>query len=283
KFPGNMLERPALLINPWAVRTTETGEQHARPGEDFREVGKSIAPQSIPPEARPDPNAGWAQSGRGGVADPGLLAGASGGMLNVIPDQDGVVKLTAKDIGPHAMIHVVAVDPLGTTSRSITLAEKGAAFADLRLKSGLDPARHFTQQQQVSVVGKGQEFAIADVVGSRFQMYDSLAKVYGFYSTLSKDPTLAEFGFILTWPKLKLEEKRALYSKYACHELNYFLSKKDPGFFAEVIQPYLRNKKDKTFLDHWLIGSDVSGYLKPWEYGRLNTVERVLLAQRMTG
>ena len=39
-------------------------------------------------------------------------------------------------------------------------------------------------------------------------MYDSLAKVYGFYATLSKDPNLTEFGFVLTWPKLKPEEKR---------------------------------------------------------------------------
>ncbi len=29
KYPGNMLERPSLLLNPWAVRSTETGEQVA--------------------------------------------------------------------------------------------------------------------------------------------------------------------------------------------------------------------------------------------------------------
>ena len=27
QVPGNMLERPSLLLNPWAVRDTETGEQ----------------------------------------------------------------------------------------------------------------------------------------------------------------------------------------------------------------------------------------------------------------
>jgi hypothetical protein len=26
KYPGSMLERPSLLLNPWAVRGTETGE-----------------------------------------------------------------------------------------------------------------------------------------------------------------------------------------------------------------------------------------------------------------
>src|SRR5207253_281194 len=102
-------------------------------------------------------------------------------------------------------------------------------------------------------------------------------------ATLSKDPNLAEFGFILTWPKLKAEEKKALYSKFACHELHFFLFKKDPQFFADVVKPYLRNKKDKTFLDHWLLGDDVTGYLQAWDYGRLNAVERVLLAQRVQG
>src|SRR5207248_643104 len=27
KYPGNLLERPSLLLNPWAVRSTETSEQ----------------------------------------------------------------------------------------------------------------------------------------------------------------------------------------------------------------------------------------------------------------
>ena len=27
KFPGNMLERPSLLLNPWAIRSTETSQQ----------------------------------------------------------------------------------------------------------------------------------------------------------------------------------------------------------------------------------------------------------------
>src|SRR5262249_19200048 len=58
---------------------------------------------------------------------------------------------------------------------------------------------------------------------------------------------------------------------------------KDPAFFNTVVKPYLANKKDRTFLDDWLIGSDVSGYLDPWRHARLNAVERVLLAQRLAG
>src|SRR5262249_6002947 len=122
-----------------------------------------------------------------------------------------------------------------------------------------------------------------DAAASRFEVYDSLAKVYALYSTLSKDANLAEFAFILNWPTLKPEEKRTFYSKYACHELNFFLAKKDAEFFGTVVQPYLRNKKDKTFLDHGLLGEDLGEFTKPWQYGRLNTAERVLLAQRLAG
>src|SRR5262249_18726007 len=123
-----------------------------------------------------------------------------------------------------------------------------------------------------------------DITSSRFEVYDSLAKVYTLYATLNPgESKLAEFAFVLNWPNLKPEEKRALYSKHACHELHFFLAKKDPAFFRDVVRPYLANKKDKTFLDRWLLEEDLSAFVQPWQYGRLNTVERVLLAQRLPG
>ena len=36
KFPGNMLERPSLLLNPWAIRGTETGQQVGARGGSVR-------------------------------------------------------------------------------------------------------------------------------------------------------------------------------------------------------------------------------------------------------
>src|SRR5207248_9491354 len=129
--------------------------------------------------------------------------------------------------------------PLNTTYRSTTLPEQPARFVDLRLRSGLDPKGHFTQQKQVSILLLGQPFVLEDVAGSRFEAYDSLSKVYGLYATLSKDPKLGEFAFLLPWPKLKPEEKRALYSQYACHELHFCLVKKDPAFFTTVVLPSL--------------------------------------------
>ncbi len=156
-------------------------------------------------------------------------------------------------------------------------------FVDLRLINGLDPAKHFTEQKQISIVGKDGKFILSDITTGKFEAYDTLARVYSLYATLSNDPKLIEFSFILNWPKLKQEEKQAMYSKHACHELNIFLLRKDPQFFAQVILPYLANKRDKTFVDQWLLNNASGSYLEAWEYGRLNIVERILLSQKIQG
>src|SRR5262249_31394298 len=161
---------------------------------------------------------------------------ASAVLTNLVPDKEGIVRVSRKEIGAHAMIHVVAVDPVSTTSRSFTLPEMPTKFLDLRLHTGLDPQSHFTQQKQVNVLNPGQTFTLEDIAASRFEAYDSVSKLYTLYATLSRDPKLAEFSFVLTWPTLSPEAKRALYSKYACHELHFFLAKKDPAFFRSVVK-----------------------------------------------
>lgn len=281
RYPGNMLERPQFLLNPWAIRSTETGEQLAEAGQAFGGTGSAVPGAAVdaPPPSMPANPIG--ESTTAGFANLDFLAEASTVAVNLVPDKDGIVRIPRKGIGPQSMVHVVAVDPLATSLRSISLPESVAKFADLRLAKGLDPARHYTQQKQVSILNPGQAFTLDDISASRFELFDSTSKVYALYATISNDPKLAEFAFVLTWPKLNDNEKRTLYSKYSSHELNFFLFKKDPAFFAAVVKPYLANKKDKTFLDHYLLEHDLSEYLKPWNYGRLNTVERILLAQRI--
>ena len=105
--------------------------------------------------------------------------------------------------------------------------------------------------------------------------------MYRALVAIRSDEDFLKFQFIGNWPSLQDKEKAELYSQYASHELNFFLSKKDPEFFAAVIQPYLKHKKDKTFFDHYLLEHNLERYLAPWEYGRLNIVERILLGRRI--
>ncbi|MEW6741411.1 MAG: hypothetical protein AB1486_01525 [Planctomycetota bacterium] len=276
KFPGNMLERPSLLLNPWAVRSTETGEQLAEEGEAFRKTGAGPrAGRGRPGPSKEEPAAG------GDFSSLDFLAEAAAVLVNLRPDESGTVHIARKDLGAHQEIHVVAVEPLGTAYRSVMLPEPKLSVRDLRLAQSLDPEAHFSQQKQISVLRGGESLVLGDFTASRVETYDSLARIYGYYLSLTSDPKLAEFGFVTNWPELKEEQKRDMFSRYACHELSFFLFKKDPEFFAKVIQPNLRNKKEKTFLDEWLLGDDLTRHLDPWAYAQLNVVERILLAQRV--
>ena len=107
--------------------------------------------------------------------------------------------------------------------------------------------------------------------------------MYALYATLSGDARLAEFAFVTTWPSLKPEEKRERYRKYACHELHFFLARRDPDFFRQAIRPYLANKKEKQFLDQWLLDADLAGYVRPWDFDQLNTFEQILLGRSIAG
>ncbi|MFM7071208.1 MAG: hypothetical protein ACKO38_05375, partial [Planctomycetota bacterium] len=276
KFAGNSLERPSLLLNPWAVRSTATGQVVAAAGDAFRGM-----------DARADGGADQlakraaGQVVTGDFANLDFLGEGGVAVLNLAPNADGVVVVPRAALKDASHFRIVATDPLQATGRSLSLPEAKPAFFDLRLAEGLDPAGHFTQRKQISLVGANEPFSLADIASSRFEYYDHLGRVHALYSTLTQEPRLNEFRFILDWPTLAAERKRELYSKHACHELSFFLYRKDPEFFAAVIKPYLANKKDKTFLDKWLLGADLSDYLRPWAHGQLNVVERVLLAQRI--
>ncbi len=279
KFPGNMLARPSLLLNPWAIRATETSTQDAESGDLFGAAGSDARSAAV----RHGGGTTLAQGMKSYFADLDFLGTGSAVLVNLKPNDDGVVEIPREQLGPHQSVHVVAVDPLSTTYRSASLAEVPRELVDLRLIAGLDPAKNFTQQKQISVVGAKKTFEVDDITSARFELYDSLPRVYALYATLSGDAKLAEFSFILNWHNLKPEERRELYSKYACHELNFFLKQKDAEFFDTVVQPYLKNKKDKTFLDRWLLGEELDEYLKPWSHAQLNVVERILLAQHVAG
>ena len=280
KFPGNMLKRPELLLNPWAIRKTETGVLSVQGGGNYGQAGggKDGAMKKLQElqSNQPAMVQGNVTSNYDFLPQPAML------LTNLIPDKDGVVVVPRKAVGSHQQFHVLAVDEQNTAYRQMAIEDQPMEFNDLRLlKAALNPAKDFAEVKQITLLFKDNTLTIEEMSSSKLEVYDRLAKAYSLYSTLSNNPTLAEFSFILQWPKLTDVQKRDYYSRYACHELNFFIFKKDPGFFEKVVGPYLKNKKDKTFLDRFLTGEDLSMYMKPWAHGRLNTVEQILLAQRI--
>ncbi|MCX6898257.1 MAG: autotransporter-associated beta strand repeat-containing protein [Verrucomicrobia bacterium] len=279
KFPGNMLTRPGLLLNPWEVRDTGLEELEQKQGEaaGFSRGGRVSAYGGGAQMGKPAQSA----AAGGAVAETNLdfLAASAPAIYNLVPDKDGVVRVDRKRLGDRQHVQVYAEDLANAVWRSFALPEAGTKFADLRLAQSLDPVKPFTEKKEITVLTPGQKLAVA----GEMEGYDTLGSVHALFTTLSNDASLAKFAWLLQWPKLKDDERRAKYSESACHELNFFLSRKDPAFFGKVVRPYLANKKDKTFMDDYLLGRNLARYREPWAYARLNVVERALLAQREKG
>jgi hypothetical protein len=282
-YPGNMLTRPGLLLNPWEVRDTDLDKLNQASGQMAGGTGggRGEGRGAAKAEAEPTNDAGPG----GAVAETNLdfLAESAPALYNLLPDKDGIVRIDRKSLGDRQNVQVYAEDLANAVWQSFALPEVPTRFTDLRLARNLDPVKPFTQRKEITVLEKGKTLTLADILTSELESYDTLGSIHALFTTLSGDPTLTKFAWVLQWPSLKDDEKLAKYSEFACHELNFFLAKKDAAFFGKVVKPSLANKKDKNFMDDFLLENDLVSYLNPTAYARLNIVERALLAQRIKG
>ena len=280
-LPGNMLERPEILLNPWAVRDTDAGAEELRKGEDFGRLapgsagGQRGGDRAVRRQPADDP--------AGSPRTVEFLAEAPAELLNLQPDENGELSIELEALGDRQHVHVMVVDPIGASYEHLSLPDRETRVRDLRLVNALDPQRHYTEQDSVSILKQGDKLEIPDILTSRFEVFDSLDAAYRYLLALRDDANLREFGFVVGWAGLEPARKRELYSEHACHELSFFLAMKDPGFFREVVRPHLANKRDRTFLDDYLLGAELGRYFEPFEYARLNVPERILLARRHPG
>ncbi|MEM9280921.1 MAG: hypothetical protein AAGA96_03780 [Verrucomicrobiota bacterium] len=284
KFPGNLLSRPGLILNPWELSETKTVIDDAEAGEAY-ERSKEKAEAERTGAAVPSDSSRGTLREQLGTRSLEFLARPTMVLHNLAPNEDGSVSIQLSDLGDRQQLHVLAVNESSTAylSHDLPEPEGGTPIRELELSESLDLSKNFTQRRNVTLLDEGRELLIEDLRSAELETYDTLGQVMGVLSAISEDPTLKEFMFLSGWPSLGMDQKRSLYSEYACHELNFFLANKDPEFFASVIAPYLENKKDKTFLDHYLLEHDLEKYLQPWRFSRLNLVERILLGRRLGG
>jgi hypothetical protein len=286
KFPGNLTPRPDLLLNPWALRDTATAIDEAEIGEEYQKKQDAAMSERAAAKSAADPVEQNLYLIENITPNLNFLRDQAPIVFNLVPDENGLVTIDRKDLGDRQHVHVLAVNAANAAYRTLSLAEgEGTAIRDLRLTRHLDPATHFSQRQKATILRAEQSLTLPDARSSELETYDTLASVYAVLAAVNggSEPAFAEFAFLLDWPTLPAERKREQYSKYACHELNFFLSRKDPAFFAETVRPFLANKRHKTFMDEYLIGADLAKYAQPWNFGRLNTVERILLGRRLGG
>jgi len=281
KYPGNMLERPSLLLNPLALDQDSWNQAIGLGGGAGGKFGGRAARSLDRDQGAGGPSTGGPMANAGVHANLDFLPRGSALLCNLTVDADGFVRVPLADLGDGQQLHVLAIDGSQAVYGTATRGERKLTPRARTLPQSLATDRHFVQQKGIEFVAAGETAALDDARSAQVEVHDSLASVYRLFATISQDPSLQQFAFVVDWPALEPERKLELYSQHACHELHFFLRQKDRPFFDEVVAPFLANKLDKSFLDEWLLDMDVSRYLEPWRFARLNLVEKILLAQRV--
>jgi len=283
KYPGNMLDRPSLLLNPlvldqesWNSAIGIGGGAGGKFGGRARGRRGGGADRRHQEQGQGGPNAGVS-------ANLDYLPEGSHLISNLTPDENGYVTIPLADLGEGQHIHVLALDGSQAVYDSLTRAETRLEARSRVLPKALPSAQHFVETRRIEFVAAGGEVALDPASAAEIEVQDSLASAFRLFTTVTNDSSLQEFAFLLDWPGLSRDQKLELYGEHACHELHFFLHQKDPEFFRTVVRPFLANKLDKTFLDEWMLERDLRAYLEPWKFARLNLVEKILLSQRIGG
>ena len=166
--------------------------------------------------------------------------------------------------------------------------ENDFKYAEVRLFPGLDVNKHFSEEREIILLNDKKEFVIRNFKNSQYHIFSSLKEIFGLYCTLSNNKNsnlLEEFSFLLNWNNFNENEKNEKFSKYFCHEFNFYLYMKDKNYFNKNIKYFIKNKLEKTFLDEWFLTEcneyDKREYLIKYynfdNFNNLNEFEKILL------
>lgn len=280
-YPGNMLDRPELLLHPWSVRDTGYSDfPEEEPMPSPAAEAEAAMDRAYHRSAEGAPRAGMAREPSPTGANYDFLAETAAVLLNLRPDENGRVTVDRRLLGGHSQVRIVAADPLQLVVRDIALPAAERFRRDLRLGAPLPADRRITRRNRATPVAAGATFTLPDLTTARYAVYDSVDSAFQLLRTLADDPELDVFSFLGDWAALSDGERERLYGEHACHELNLFLYFKDPAFFQRVIAPLLRQKLEPDFLDQWLLDADLSAFLDPAAFERLTPTEKILLLRK---
>ena len=273
KFPGNLLPRPGLILNPWSVRSTDTEKKEALAGADYADRKDQADIREAQIAEKPAKIEGLKDMTNLDFLEHGTLL-----LKNLRPNKDGVVIIDIPKDQGYRMLRFLAIDPIQQVSLDLPLPDAETITRERRMITDLDFKTAHAKQKQISILEAEKDFKVEDFTTSRFRSIDSLRDAYDLLLTINESSTVREFGFLMDWPELAENEKVEKYRTHACHELHFFIYRKDRKFFDKIILPYLKNKKEPTFLDDWFLQRDLSVYLDPFRFDQLNAFEKALLS-----
>ncbi|HEY1547105.1 MAG TPA: hypothetical protein VGG28_04770, partial [Kofleriaceae bacterium] len=198
RFPSLQLDKPSLLLNPWARRSTTTDIAPPRPGGGF-----AGAPPAAPMRSA---------AASGVAAQAAMIDDAYVGydfvddvpvvLANLVPNADGSLAIPLGELGNATMVTLIVDDPRGIDVRYVALPERALAVRDRRLRIALDAAAHATQEKRVVPLVAGARLDIADLATAKLHLIDNVERAHAYLLALGADAALREFAFVTRWHEL---------------------------------------------------------------------------------
>jgi len=277
KYPGVMLPQPGLILNPWETETTENQSQSVSEGDAMMPAAPS---PSSAAKRQADDRLRRSDSSET-AADYDFLADSGFTLTNLRPNADGVIVIPADVVASMPLIQIIVSDPVSLVRRTFFAPLEDLPARDLRLAEAIPAERHYAFVRGIVTASPTQPLDLKSLGSAQIQVYSSVGDLLDLYMTIVADPRMNEFRQIGQWHTLNDGQKQEWYGRLASHELHLFLSRHDRPFFDSVIKPYLLHKKEKQFVDHYLLDNDLSSWTQPWRYAELNAGERAILARQV--
>ena len=294
--PGNTLPRPSLLIAPWAVASTTTTIQKGHAGtsynHDLRDEGASGGRRHSEKKKKRKHKRAAHNHGRNSAAsrsskDPCLdfLSTTLRPMYNIAVRGDGTVTLPLAAFAGASTLQVIVVDYGAVAATEVPLPRAPLPCRDLALAKPLGVEQHLVLQKEVAVVLPGQSCTVIRSAAAH-AMFNSFGSAFDLMVDMAGGAvasSLRQWSWLKRWPLLPRADKLAKYGEFASHELNLFLKFKDPSFFEDVVVPFVRGKRQKSFVDHYIAGNDLAPFATPARFSTLNAAEQALLVGSVAG
>lgn len=275
-FPGSLLPRPGLLLNRWSEEELDQARISGEAGLEGAASGSLIRNTRRGMELSDSGSQGNLEKVPA-VYD--FLRFPAAVRFDVKPEADGTVKLPLAEFEGSQFIEIVATDIHASDTLVLPLPANDTPLRDRRIARPLDPQAHHLANRSAAVLRQGAEASIENLLDADWRAFTTLTEAHQFLYGMRPDDRLREFVFLTEWPEFSEEKKLELLEKHACHELHLFLARKDAAFFGKFVKPRLAGKPEPRFMDDYLLGRDLTNYLRPFAWQRLNAAEKALLSR----
>lgn len=278
EFMGNTLDKPSMLLKRKKVQATTNENLQLQKETDFAKLGAARSMSSRQAQRLTSRAAIIHETmdlSYDFLEKPGKIIQGEG------LTEDGRVQVPEEAKAFNNVKCVMMVDGKIMLSRTVREAWSEPARRNQSLDESKKVGYVYRNIRLVNALVRDKTYTIDNVSNTEFWSLNTTEQLMKAFETIKPKfaKELKEWEFLGRWNSMKPAEKLKTYDKFYSHELNMFVYFKDREFFDEVVMPFISNKKQKTFVDLFLLDmkAEARKYLKVSNADCLINQEKLLL------